>query len=154
MSRILYRYLVAKILTLLLVVMLTSTVVFAQDGGGELDLFQNSSRDMVIIAATGGAGLILGLSTLSFVEEPGDHLKNIVVGGALGVIIGVAIVAVNQADMSRDMYLENASHTPAPTLNRLSSLTKGGRLTRIRQAFAGSKGSLNPPLLFNYSLSF
>ena len=61
-------------------------------------------RDAMTVVAMGAAGAILGLSTLSFVEEPKEHLKNIVVGGAIGIILGVGIVAWGQASKSRDSY--------------------------------------------------
>ena len=61
------------------------------------------------VAGLGAFGAVLGLSTLSFVDEPGDHLKNIVTGGAIGIIIGVGLVAFNQATKSKDLYDENAS---------------------------------------------
>ena len=44
-----------------------------------------------LIAGTGTAGAILGLSTLSFHENPRDHLNNIVIGAASGAIIGVGL---------------------------------------------------------------
>jgi hypothetical protein len=54
---------------------------------------------------------VLGLSTLSFAKEPKNHLRNILVGGALGVIIGVGIVAFNQANASKSLLIE--SYKPA-----------------------------------------
>jgi len=77
--------------------------VSAQDGGND-DILQQSMQDIFIVAGTGAAGAILGLSTLSFVEEPSEHLNNIIVGGAIGIIIGVGIVAFKQANVSQDIY--------------------------------------------------
>ena len=51
-------------------------------------------------------GAVIGLSTLSFVEEPGDHLNNILVGAALGIIGGVAFVGYSTANKGRDMYYD------------------------------------------------
>jgi len=84
--------------------MVITPSVMAQDDTSFVD---DSIRDVAIIAGAGAGGAILGLSTLSFVEEPGDHLKNIVVGGAIGIIIGVGIVAYGQANKSKGLY-ENA----------------------------------------------
>jgi hypothetical protein len=84
--------------------MVIAPSALAQDGDSFVD---DSIRDISIIAGTGAAGAVLGLSTLSFVEEPGDHLKNIVVGGAIGIILGVGIVAYSQANKSKGLY-ENA----------------------------------------------
>lgn len=51
----------------------------------------------MFIAAAGAAGGILGLSTLSFVDKPSQHLSNIWTGAALGVIAGVVFVAYQGA---------------------------------------------------------
>jgi hypothetical protein len=61
-------------------------------------------NDIMTVSACAIGGAVLGLSTLSFTEEPGDHLKNIVVGGAVGLIIGVAAVAYMQANKTNTYY--------------------------------------------------
>ena len=61
---------------------------FAQEGGST-GVLGDSLRDLYTVAGVGVAGSVLGLSTLSFVEEPGENLKNIVTGGAIGIILGV-----------------------------------------------------------------
>ena len=76
---------------------------FAQ-ADGEGDILAETKKDMMLVAALGATGAILGLSTLSFVEEPKDHLKNIVVGGAVGIIVGVGVVAWLQAAKSETEY--------------------------------------------------
>jgi hypothetical protein len=82
---------------------LVSTPLMAQEAaaGGDSTYFEDSFRDISIIGATAVGGAVLGLSTLSFVEEPGDHLKNIVVGAAVGIIIGVGLVAYMAASKSK-----------------------------------------------------
>ncbi|EQC50652.1 hypothetical protein M901_2401 [Bacteriovorax sp. DB6_IX] len=85
--------------------MIFTTSAMAEENSSFVD---DSIRDISIIAGTGAAGAVLGLSTLSFVEEPSDHLKNIVVGGAIGIILGVGIVAYGQANKSKGLY-ENAA---------------------------------------------
>lgn len=40
---------------------------------------------VVLLSGLGGA--ILGLSTLSFYDEPQDHLRNIALGGAVALIV-------------------------------------------------------------------
>lgn len=70
----------------------------------EEDIFEQTKNDALVVAGIGGAGAILGLSTLSFVDEPKDHLKNIVVGAAIGVIVGVATVAWMQATKSQKAF--------------------------------------------------
>jgi hypothetical protein len=78
--------------------LLTNLVVvpaLAQDG--EDDLIKNTQNDILIVAASGAGGAILGLSTLSFVETPSKHVSNIWTGAALGIIAGVIFVAYNSA---------------------------------------------------------
>ncbi len=70
---------------------------FAQDGGSEDDFVKNTQEDIITVGAAGAAGAILGLSTLSFVDKPSEHLGNIWTGAAIGVILGVVWVAYNSA---------------------------------------------------------
>ena len=79
---------------------------------GDSTFADESLQDITTIAGLGGVGAVLGLSTLSFVEEPGDHLQNIVVGGAIGIIIGVGVVAYSQASKSQNYYEDNAKVDP------------------------------------------
>lgn len=51
-------------------------------------------KQVKIILYTGLYGAVLGLSTLSFYNKPGDHARNIAIGGALGLIASVAISTV------------------------------------------------------------
>ncbi len=82
--------------------------VYSQEGGGESTYFEDSFRDVSIVGATAVGGAVLGLSTLSFVEEPGDHLKNIVVGAAVGIIIGVGLVAYMAATKNKNKFEESS----------------------------------------------
>lgn len=68
---------------------------FAQDS--EDDLIKNTQNDLLIVGAAGAGGAILGLSTLSFVDDPSNHVSNIWTGAALGIIAGVIFVAYNSA---------------------------------------------------------
>ncbi|MCP4912557.1 MAG: hypothetical protein GY909_05520 [Oligoflexia bacterium] len=110
------------LLTFSLLCFLVSPVAKAQAAAGSEDILQESMRDILTVAAMGTAGAVLGLSTLSFVEEPKDHLKNIVVGGAVGIIIGVGIVAWQQATKSQNLYESGYSFNPKDfnTKERLS----------------------------------
>ena len=82
---------------IVLVALANPLTASAQDAGGIVD---DSLRDMSIVLGTGTAGAILGLSTLSFVDKPSEHLKNIAVGGAIGIVIGVGVVVFSQATKS------------------------------------------------------
>jgi hypothetical protein len=91
--------------SLLFICLITQSVsIYAQDAGVEEDLLASTKKDFFLVAGMGGIGAILGLSTLSFVEEPKDHFKNIIVGGAVGVIVGVGVVAWMQANKSQTQF--------------------------------------------------
>lgn len=66
------------------------------------DLIKNTQNDILTVAGAGVGGAILGLSTLSFVDEPSKHLPNIWTGAAIGVIAGVVFVAVNSAQKNSE----------------------------------------------------
>lgn len=66
------------------------------------DIIKNTQNDILLVAGAGVGGAILGLSTLSFVDEPGDHLPNIWTGAALGVIAGVIFVAFNSVQKNSE----------------------------------------------------
>lgn len=117
------------LLSLLCALLISVPTVQAQDGGGggDDDIFASSMTDAITVAAMGGFGAIMGLSTLSFVDEPSEHLKNIVVGGAIGVIIGVGIVAFKQANVSKDLYQESAYLTPEEELELSAKMSTAMR---------------------------
>jgi hypothetical protein len=64
------------------------------------EFLDESLQDLTVVLGAGAAGAVLGLSTLSFVETPKDHFKNIAIGGAIGIVIGVGIVVFSQATKS------------------------------------------------------
>lgn len=74
--------------------------VFAQDD--EDDIVKSTQNDILLIAGAGAAGAVIGLSTLSFVDKPSEHLPNIWTGAALGVIAGVVFVAYNSAQRGQE----------------------------------------------------
>ncbi len=87
-----------KLICALLSLSLLATAVnpaFAQES--EDDIIKNTQNDIMIVAAAGAGGAVLGLSTLSFVEKPSKHVSNIWTGAALGIIAGVIFVAYNSA---------------------------------------------------------
>ncbi len=66
-----------------------SNSALAQTGGGAANL-ANSPLEIrnasTVILVSGLVGGILGLSTLSFYEEPQNHISNITIGAGIGVI--------------------------------------------------------------------
>ncbi|MFA6238253.1 MAG: hypothetical protein WC635_13045 [Bacteriovorax sp.] len=78
------------------------------ESGGILD---DSLKDISIVLGAGAAGAVLGLSTLSFVKEPSEHLKNIAVGAAVGIVVGVGVVIFSQATRSSSV-IDNQAQVP------------------------------------------
>ena len=68
-----------------------------EEGGAGSGLVDDSIRDFSIVLGTGAAGAVIGLSTLSFVDEPSKPFKNVAVGGAIGIVAGVGYVIFSQA---------------------------------------------------------
>lgn len=95
------------------VILVNPHTLLAQEStsNGFLD---ESLQDLTIVLGSGAAGAILGLSTLSFVDEPKDHLKNIAIGGAIGVVIGVGIVIFGQATKSSSSMSSTAPKEMTP----------------------------------------
>jgi hypothetical protein len=67
------------------------------------DIMQDSIKDITTVLVMGAGGAVLGLSTLSFTETPKNHLRNILVGGAIGIIVGVGYVAYKQASVGQEV---------------------------------------------------
>lgn len=74
---------------------LIASPVWAQDNSDAM--MANTWNDLYIVAGAGAAGAILGLSTLSFADEPTKHIANVWTGAAIGVIVGVIYVAYSSA---------------------------------------------------------
>lgn len=124
---------------------LITNTVFAQDDG---DIVKDSLRDISIVAGTGLGGAVLGLSTLSFVEEPKEHLDNILIGGSIGIIVGVAIVAWGQATKSKGLYEDNAQV-------KNSDFGTFARSSWHQAEYTKNVGALTKaPSYFNYSFTF
>lgn len=108
-----------------------------------MNVMDDSLRDISIVLGAGAAGAVLGLSTLSFVDTPSKHLKNIAVGGALGIVAGVAAVIIIQA--SKTTTAISATEVPLNS-EKFASLS--------RQDFANqkiAKASLKEPSIgFNF----
>lgn len=72
----------------------------AQDNSD--DIAQSTQNDLFLVAGAGAAGAILGLSTLSFMDKPSQHISNIWTGAAIGVIAGVVLVVYNSAQKNQE----------------------------------------------------
>lgn len=145
--------------TLILLLTLISNS-FAQDGGGDLDaLVDDSKNDLLMVVGGGLAGAILGLSTLSFVEEPKENTKNIVMGASLGIIAGVAFVMYNQANKSGSALRPT---NPDEELDESATPYNGSFDTKSRSRwhlennsdYSATSRNLIEPLQFNYSFTY
>ena len=101
MKRLMHSVRWIVILVLGLVVALHS---HAQEQSGGNDLIKDSVTDISIVVAAGVTGALLGISTLPFVDEPKEHLNNILIGGSIGIILGVGFVAYSQAMKGRSTF--------------------------------------------------
>ena len=90
------------VLTIIIIAVSTSAA-FAQDNADLEGLVTDTKNDLLVVVGGGLAGAVLGLSTLSFVEEPKEHTRNIIVGASIGIIAGVGFVALSQATKTQDM---------------------------------------------------
>ncbi len=91
-----------KIISLLLACQLLISVAFAQDNNEDDNLVKNTQNDILLVGVAGAAGAVLGLSTLSFVDKPSQHLSNVWTGAAIGIIAGVIFVAYNSAQRGQE----------------------------------------------------
>lgn len=89
----------------------------SQDDQGLDGLVDETKQDIMLVLGAGLAGAVLGLSTLSFVEEPKEHTRNILVGASIGVIVGVAFVAFNQANKSRNLIYSSDGYDDSASLD-------------------------------------
>ncbi len=116
------KYLMNKVQLLVFLISLTifttanSSRCFAQDlKGYSKNSDQNSSlnmdgplTDVYTVFGAGAVGAVLGLSTLSFEDEPSKSFKNVSVGAAIGIIFGVGLVIYNQVTRtSTTIYSDN-----------------------------------------------
>ena len=85
--------------------LLCSSLIFCSSvlAKEKVNLADDSVRDILIVSGTGAMGAIIGLSTLSFVEEPSENFRNIYAGLAIGVMVGVAAVVYLTANKSSDI---------------------------------------------------
>ncbi|NQZ01406.1 MAG: hypothetical protein HRT45_12150 [Bdellovibrionales bacterium] len=98
-------------------------------------------KQLAVIVFAGLAGAILGLSTLSFYGRPQDHLSNIAVGFAVGIIVGTSYTTYKAATQPYEFY--NSDYDPRIAPQPMFESTAGMSL------LPGQK-----PVSFNYQFSF
>ena len=110
-------------------------------------LVDDSIKDLSIVLGSGFVGTILGLSTLSFVDTPSKHTKNIAVGGAIGIVIGVGVVVFGQVTRSTSVIGLEQIEKPMNAA-KYANLTRK-EFSEVRIA----KNYFNKPTL-DYNFSF
>jgi hypothetical protein len=80
------------------------TSVFAQANEATSAELSGTRKQLATIVFSGLSGAILGLSTLSFYGRPQDHLSNIAVGFAFGVIGGAIFTTYKAATRPYEAY--------------------------------------------------
>jgi hypothetical protein len=134
-----------RTLLLLLLTLSLSFPAYAQypqsNTQNEPGITSGPRKQLAVIVFAGLAGAILGLSTLSFYARPQDHLSNIAVGFAVGIIIGTSYTTYKAATQPYEFY--NLHYDP--------------RLGPQPFSEASSLVGLLPeqkPVSFNYQFSF
>ena len=74
---------------------------FSQAEVNDSKLLEDSINDMYVVASSGLGGAIIGLSTLSFVSEPGDHLKTFLSVQLLVLLVVLHLLAIAQRIRAR-----------------------------------------------------
>ena len=122
------------------------TAAFAEQTADTI--INDSLRDISLVVGAGAVGAVLGLSTLSFVDKPSEHMRNIAVGGALGIVVGVAVVIFSQATRSSLATSKNLLEVPM-NAEKYATLT---RHEFTEEKITKTQLSKNPSL--GYSFSF
>lgn len=86
-----------RMTSLMVLASLMLTIVPANAQENTSSATAETLTDLYVVLGAGAAGAVLGLSTLSFAEEPTKNFKNVSMGAAIGIILGVGIVIYNQA---------------------------------------------------------
>jgi hypothetical protein len=137
----------------LVLVLIFSMPVLAADEDSALSndpMVKQTVNDVGIVVGAGAAGAIIGLSTLSFYQKPKEHWKNITIGGAIGVIVGVGAVAYLQA--TRSQTIEDESEEEEASLKAPSDFSTLARSSWHHENHESH--NLKLPSAFNYSLTF
>lgn len=130
-----------------------SSKAFAQDNAKDVEeLVQGTKNDLLVVISGGLAGAVLGLSTLSFVDEPKEHTRNIIVGASIGIIAGVGYVAYSQAAKSQEM-MYGPAEGEAVKFNPKDFNTYARSSWHYKKVFEQSN-TINTPNQIVYSFSF
>ncbi len=139
-----------RLFFLTLMTLLLSNNILAQTNDSNASLVEDTTRDLYIITGAGLGGAVLGLSTLSFVSEPSDHYKNIIVGASIGIIGGVIVVAMLQAERTNQYVAPEYTNVRFENLEEFDTTSrKQWHQENFSQNLQGSSLAL-----FGYNKSF
>ena len=125
---------------------LATQLAWAQDEEGEEEAAAGPRQHASTIIYAGLGGAVLGLSTLSFYGSPQDHLQNVAVGFALGVLVGTGLITYKAVSAPEEFYGYREDK-----LDRLPSVVLAN--SREAQLLAKSQSDLTVPV-FRYRWSF
>jgi hypothetical protein len=95
-----------KLICAIFVFCFATTTTFAQSASETSTTKSGPRKQLSIIFLSGLSGAVLGLSTLSFYGRPQDHMSNIAMGFALGVVFGTIYVTYNTAKRPKEYLSE------------------------------------------------
>lgn len=132
-------------------------VLNAQTSYGQADeniemLVNDTKSDLLIVVGGGLAGAVLGLSTLSFVEEPKEHTRNIIVGASIGIIAGVVVVAMSQATKTQNLMYPDGDEYGR--LDDQKSFGTGMRGLWHGQEYGSQVALIQSPYSVGFNLNF
>lgn len=147
-----------SLLTIMAITFITasSTNSYAQAGGQMDGLVEDTKGDLLVVIGGGLAGAVLGLSTLSFVEEPKKHTRNIVVGASIGIIAGVIVVALEQATKSQELIYGGGGADGYASLKDSQGFNTAARSSWHSDVYGSSLPvqTFSSPQFLQYSLSY
>ena len=94
--------------------LLFSSAAWAQDSSkDDKDQGPFEAREAVgTVLLSGLVGGILGLSTLSFYDEPQDHIRNITLGAGIGMLVSVIYLTAQAATTPVQVDEDGAKNKP------------------------------------------
>ena len=117
--------------------LLTWNLAFAQEK--ENDLLKNTQNDILIVVSATVGGAILGLSTLSFSEQPANSINNVWGGAAIGLIVGVCYVAYNSAQKGQEELLGYQASESFSTSERSSWHSENSQFLAMQSVQFGTQ---------------
>lgn len=90
----------------LLIISLFSQYVFCKENLIE-NTIETGKSDLTVIGVSSGIGGVLGLSSLAFIDNSNNKSAPILLGAALGGIVGLGIVAWGHANSPKPYYSDS-----------------------------------------------